>query len=433
MNHWKSKHTLSDLTKVYVACDIIGIDDVMGSSKEEIMKTILNKVHPYKISQTSDGRYVTYIADPRMPNGRRQIRRKSISDLHWFLMDHYSSVESEIVNARTFRDLYDEWIQYKEMFVGASNNHKSLSPSTIKRYRREYDEYILPTKLNATLISEITGVSLTKELTGIIAQHHLSESSASNMLGYVKDAFAYAMRSRYLKENPADYLDRKLILSKCSTTPVKNDSERVLTLRELQKLRAAVDVQEAKNPHYIQNYAIELAMMTGMRVGEIAALRWDCIDEDYIYVDFSEHRLDYIDKPSELAIGAPKCGKHRIIPVTDDIRELMSRIQALGHPSEEGFVFTSKSGVRATGHTIGCAVDRRAAEAGIQKTSIHGIRRTISSMLNQTLDQTAVAAILGHSEQVNERHYHYDTSERDEKLKALSSVSSKVIKYRNIA
>ena len=37
-------------------------------------------------------------------------------------------------------------------------------------------------------------------------------------------------------------------------------------------------------------------------------------------------------------------------------------------------------------------------------------------------------SMLGHSEQVNERHYNYSTADDSMKLQALSQVSSKVIK-----
>lgn len=50
--------------------------------------------------------------------------------------------------------------------------------------------------------------------------------------------------------------------------------------------------------YYMPDYAIELALLTGMRVGEIAALHWSDIDNKHIHVDFSEHRIDYKDRPS---------------------------------------------------------------------------------------------------------------------------------------
>ena len=92
------------------------------------------------------------------------------------------------------------------------------------------------------------------------------------------------------------------------------------------------------------------------------------------------------------------------------------------------------AGTRHTSHNISCAVDRRAAEAGIKKTSIHGIRRTISSLLNTVLPQKAVAEMLGHSEKVNEEHYNYsmaENTENAEKKRALENVFSKVFNFEN--
>ena len=69
---------------------IITIDDVMNSNnKEELMTTIIDTIHHYAISQTSDGRYTTYIEDATKPNGRRQVRRKSKTELYKFLLQLY--------------------------------------------------------------------------------------------------------------------------------------------------------------------------------------------------------------------------------------------------------------------------------------------------------------------------------------------------------
>lgn len=83
-------------------------------------------------------------------------------------------------------------------------------------------------------------------------------------------------------------------------------------------------------------------MLTGMRVGEIAALSWDSIDEKYICVTQAERRLDYSDRTSEIIIGKPKNGKIRRIPLTSEMKELFQKIRSLGHPDREGFVFTEE-------------------------------------------------------------------------------------------
>ena len=391
------------------------------------MSSIINKVHKYKITVHTDGRYQTYVPDPNKPNGRRQVRKKTIEEMNDFLLEYYT-LEVK-AGDKNFGKLYEEWVDYKRQFCDVKNTHKGLSPSTIRRYERDYDNYLKGSKLSNQSITNISSIQLETMLGDLIDKYNISESSASNVIGYVRQAFAYARRAGYVRENPCEYVDRRLVLSRCMPTVAKEDSERILTLNEMSALKASVLSHEEKHPDYMPDYAIELAMMTGMRVGEIAALRWRSVDDGYIHIDEAEKRLDFSDRPSILVIGEPKNQKHRLIPLTDEMKELFERIQSLDMRSDEDFIFVRDDMTRYTGHDISCAVDRRAAEAGVKKTSIHGIRRTVSSILRTKLPVKTVANMLGHLEETNEQHYNYDFFEDNAKIKALSELSSNVLKF----
>ena len=43
-----------------------------------------------------------------------------------------------------------------------------------------------------------------------------------------------------------------------------------------------------KRPYYMPSYAIELCVLTGMRVGEVAPLEWSDITSDFIKVEKSK-------------------------------------------------------------------------------------------------------------------------------------------------
>ena len=419
----------------YIKRGTIAIDDVVGSDKETFMATIIDRIHHYAIKKTPDGRYMTYVPDETKPNGRRQIKKKSKADLYRFLLAFYDVSEKADKKGTTpFKELFEEWTEYKRNYVNVSNPKKGLSPSTIRRYERDFEKYLAGSDLAGKPICEITSVYLEKAMREIIEKHSIPERSAGNLIGYIRQAFQYARRAEYILKDPAELVDRDLLLASCKFVPPKADNERVLSLEELMKLQDAVWAHEARHPSYMPDYAIELAILTGMRVGELAALKWSCIDDKHIHIDFSEHRYDYRDRTSELVISEPKNGKHRLIPVNEEIRMLLKKIMsALPADVPVGigdadFVFVRSDGTRYTGHDISCATNRRAAEAGISKTSIHEIRRTVSSMLRTVLPAKAVANILGHLEQTNERCYNYDTTVDHEKRVAMSEVSSKVIK-----
>ena len=172
---------------------------------------------------------------------------------------------------------------------------------------------------------------------------------------------------------------------------------------------------------------IDIQSLSCRPLGELAALKWSCIDDLFIRIDFSEHRLDFENKKSEFVVGEPKNRKHRKIPLTKDIRALVREIRAVKPVDENGFVFTNASGERYLARAIGDATTKRFKEAGIEHGSIHRIRRTVSSMLNQFLPQKDVAALLGHTETVNEMYYNFSTADTAEKKKALSHLSSVIL------
>ena len=82
-----------------------------------------------------------------------------------------------------------------------------------------------------------------------------------------------------------------------------------------------IEKDKQNNPSYLPVYAVQLAMLTGFRVGELAALRWDSITDDYIIVDKSEK---YNRKTREYYIDKTKNKKIREYPITSEIRQLLN-------------------------------------------------------------------------------------------------------------
>ena len=425
-------NNLDSLFLSYAGRDIISVSSIRTLSEEDLMKSIIDKVHKYHISHGSDGRWSTYVPDQTRPDGRRRVQKKSKTDLYAFLLAYYDlDNDSETI---TFEDLFKRWKEFKKGFVDSPNKKYSMSVSTIRRYERDYDTYLKETRLAKTFLSKISKTMLEEEIIHIIRDNDMNERCASNIIGYIANAFEYAVDSNLIDNSPASGLHgekKRKLLSLCRYAVPKDDSDRVLSISEFHALFNSVEAAQKAHPAYMPNYAIELAMLTGMRVGELSALHWNDIDDDFIHINYSEHRLDYSNRTMEYAIGEPKNGKHRVIQITDQIKTLLEKVKAIGFTSDEDFIFCRKDGSRYTGHDISCATARRAKEAGIENSSIHEIRRTVSSMLNTVLPQKAVADMLGHSERVNESHYNYSMAENAEKKAALEQVFSKVLKFED--
>ena len=420
----------------YTENGIISLDDIMNSqNKEELMIKILKEIHKSAITPgNAEGkRWSTYVPDTTRPNGRRQVRFKEKEDLYKFLLDFYH-IKGDGTK-KLFSEVFTEWVEYKKGFISTSNSKKSISPSTIRRYERDYGNYLADLELADMTVDSVTTPKLMNMLAEMIKKHRLMESCASNVIGYVKGAFHYAYLCEYISKDPADRIDRDLLLAQCEFAAVKQDSERILTISEIKKLIEAIKKHSAVHPLYMPDFAILIATMTGLRVGELSTLKWTDIDYEngLIHIVRSEHRLDYSDKKSEIVIGLPKNRKTRTIPLNEEIIEVLEIIKKKELPSPEGYIFTKEDGSRYTGHDIGCAASRRAQEAGIGGTSIHEIRRTVSSLLNTELPRRVVAELMGHTERVNAGNYDYSTAEYAEKKQALKNVYSKVLNFSEIS
>ena len=410
----------------WIARDIITYDDIAASDKEATMAKVLDNFHKYKITQATDGRWVTYIKDDTKPNGLRQIRRRSKADLYSFLIRLYG-VCNDI--SKSIHDVFGEWVEYKETFTHATNPKKRLSPSTIHRYKNDYRRFVSGTVLDNESI-DIDDMRLEQILISIINKKQPLDSAWTNFYGNLDGMFRYAVRKRYISSNPLDFIDKDVLRSFCVPDKVKDDSERIMTVEELQGLIQATYRQIDRHPGYMCNYAILMTCLIGLRAGELSALKWECIDDEYIHIVRAERRYDY-DDHTEYVIGEPKNHKFRRIPITEDVRTLLNEIRLLSGDSE--WLFPNSKGNRHTGHDITCAVDRRAKEAGLKGSSTHEVRRTVSSIMRTYASRETVAHIMGHLPETNDKFYDYDTTTYNDKVQILKNVaeSYKVINFES--
>lgn len=337
-----------------------------------------------------------------------------------FIEYHKTKSLEDERNTTTFSELYSTWLDYKKEQVGTKTGQ--LHPNTYRRYQRDYERYIKGTSFDKKIVSTITPVDIENFLKTMVISHNLTKRCLTNIIGYIRGTMFYACKRELLEKNPVDLVDIAPIKGFCKVI-VKDDKDRVLSASDMQKLIATLHDKQSSNDLYVQNYAIELATLTGMRVGELAALKWECVKDEILQIDYSEHRIDYDDKSCEYYIGEPKNRKHREFPMSDEIEELLNKVRAVqkkyGITSE--YVFVNKNG-RVNSHTISCAMTRRCKDAGIDTRSIHAIRRTVSSHLRTKLPVATVAKMLGHLEDTNDKHYNYDVTENEMKVTCLKGM-----------
>lgn len=419
------------LIQNYLDRDILCFDDIMGSGTEDVMQTIIGKVHKYAIMQTPDGRYTTYVPDGSKPNGRRQIRRKSKTDLYRALLEFYDIAPDDCT--LTVEEAFEQYLDYKEQFCEAENPEYRIKPQTLRRYENDFVKYIKDTDFGMHKIGNMKKAKLENLLSEMVQKNGMTKRCAKNVLLNVQQVFRHAWEQELIAYNPAERINKRKIMALSKYVPPKPDEEQVLLIPQIIALLDVLHAHQNIKPDYLPDYAAELTLLAGMRVGEPATLHWSDIDDDYINIDYSEHSERYRrkhNKQTEITVGEPKNRKHRKIPLTPEMRNVLDRVRAVGHHSKDDYIFVRKNGTRYTEGALAAALKRRAAEAGLSGVTYTRIRKTVSSMLNGELPQMTVSAIMGHTPPVNQGHYNFDAVEYREKSRALAAVSSKVINFR---
>ena len=143
------------------------------------------------------------------------------------------------------------------------------------------------------------------------------------------------------------------------------------------------------------NLAIYLALYSGMRIGEICALRWRDIefDERQLFVRSTVIRT----KNGQSAIAPPKSeSSQRVIPLTQQLTKLLAAERAC---SCSEFVFSSprKDGF-LNPRTLQYRFQAVLSRLGISSISFHALRHTFATRwIECGMDVKSLSEVLGHA------------------------------------
>lgn len=148
-------------------------------------------------------------------------------------------------------------------------------------------------------------------------------------------------------------------------------------------------------------FGVLLALFTGIRIGELCALRWRNISlkERTISINATMQRLKQFDlsceKKTHVVVGTPKTNtSFRIIPMTDFTAELCRKMRA-GHPDD--FVLTGTSKYMEP-RTLQYRMGKYTKECGLEGVHFHTLRHTFATRCVEVgFEIKSLSEILGHS------------------------------------
>jgi site-specific recombinase XerD len=141
------------------------------------------------------------------------------------------------------------------------------------------------------------------------------------------------------------------------------------------------EVENAKHPRDIA--IVQVLRHTGLRVGELAALRLGDIT-------ISERK-------GTVTVRSGKGSKYRVVPLNVDARRAIEAYQKVRPEVADDHLFISQRGAGIGAQAIENLVKKYARKAGLEAVTPHTLRHTFGkSALDAGVDLVTVAALLGH-------------------------------------
>ncbi|BBM16988.1 site-specific integrase [Enterococcus avium] len=258
-----------------------------------------------------------------------------------------------------------------------------VKPSTYSSYQYKLTNYVFPF-IGHLYLNELT-LDVGKDLISEWVERGLQSSTMQVILRITNKFLNHAKERNKLKENP--FLAIKL--PKASTRKIH-----ALTRKEQGKLEKVA--LNAKKSHGLPTY---LALYTGLRIGEISALRWSDIDFDHslIHVNHTYQRINLrLNKQkTQLLLGSTKTNSGvRIIPMSKSLRKELLKYR---RQSKGIFVFsTSEHPMEPRLLTYHFHQIRK--KCGLEEIHFHQLRHTFATRcLEAQSDILSVSALLGHA------------------------------------
>lgn len=371
--------------------------------------------HPITQGKGKDKRWSTWVPDKTKKEGRRLIRKPTKEEVENAVILFFMGQEKKISSSdMTVEDCWKLWYDFKK------THNRTLKTTSLKMFRSDKKKFFDGTDFARKKISGLNETDIEDYLIEQVERYQMTQNRACQLAGYTKGIFFVAYRQHIIDNNPWDRVSLKeVVYPACYNRKRQPDEERILSDPQMRRVQKAVEDHLTREPHYLPDYGILIAQYTGMRVGEIAALQWSDIQNGCIQVTRSMRRV-ITDNGQTVEIGDTKNGKHRAIPIGQELDTIFDRIRSVQTDMNIGSIYVLDNGTLPTANAIGKAAKRRGIEAGINGAlTIHRIRRTVASRLNTIYDRATVSHIMGHTEDVDEKHYDYDTVQLSDKQNSM--------------
>lgn len=283
---------------------------------------------------------------------------------------------------KVLRDIADEWLCFKK---------NSVKEATYVRYRHLYEKHIDEkygsVKLKKLDIAEIETHIRSKQKTN--TTDGLAPKTIQDILSVYRLLITYGIEKKYLSAGSMNNAQTH------SPLKVSDNKVTVLFPKERTDLERYILGKDD-----IRHFGIFLALYTGIRIGELCALRWNDVDLDngILHINHTLQRLhDYSgksQKKTRVVISTPKTESSiRMIPLSSFLVDKLSTFAS----SPDHFILTDSRKPEETRSYL-YFYKKQLSICGLPDYNFHTIRHTFATRcVEEGIDIKSLSEMLGHS------------------------------------
>ena len=401
----------SEILQKAIADGIIDINTLGKQIEMNERKKYLD-MHKYNIWQgEKDHKWYTYLPDHE--KGRRLVKKSSEKELQNAIISYYKKAQNEPTIQMVFDLWSDEKLEYKE-----------IEKQSYDRYHTDFDRFFVNSKVfprfSDKKIRYIDDKSLEKFIKKTIAEMELTEKAYSGMRILINGIFKYAKSHGYSDLSITNFMGDLSLPKRMFKQKVKDKFAGIYQEEEAERL---VEYLRTETDD-LKSLGILLTFETGLRIGELSALKPEDFGKHSIHVQRTE--IKYKDENGKWTFAVQEFPKsnagNRYIMINSNA---INTIELINKARCNGEYLFYENGKRIRSSCFRRKLGMICKKINIDYKSNHKIRATYGTMLiDGNVDDSIVAEQMGHVNIETTRKYYYFSNKNEEKRR--SQVSSAI-------
>ena len=302
-------------------------------------------------------------------------------------------IATNVTNEKlTFSYFAESWLRQNKMIT--------LKPASYDRLETTYRTH-LKSELGDESIVDITNDMIQSRIISNMFESGSSYSTIKKCYDFLNECLDFAKKKRIILDNPMELvvMPRKDLFN---TKEIK-----ILSEEEINSFKKVCNLKYSNGkPVFRYGYPFLIMLYTGVRVGEMCAIRWSDIDFEKKFFYVKGNVITVKDRTSNqwktIVQSSPKTKSgNRVVPLSNYTIRLLKEYKEITltyYNQNPNYIIETKDHHICPTPNLSKSFGKMLDKAGLSPFGIHSLRHTYASMLfDKGVDVGVVSKILGHS------------------------------------